>query len=149
MTEAELNKPLESLAHRQEGEHQERVENLVQRQNLVELQRKLDDLHPADIAHILEALPLDERLLVWELVKAERDGDILLEVSDAVRESLIENMDAHELKAAAESLDADELADLAPDLPPEVIEDVFRSLDSEGRAQLRAAMSYPEDTVGA
>ncbi|MCK7499991.1 MAG: hypothetical protein MZW92_63800 [Comamonadaceae bacterium] len=43
-------------------------------------------LHPADIAYILEALPLDERLFVWDLVKAERDGEILLEVSDAVRE---------------------------------------------------------------
>src|SRR5690606_13724911 len=43
----------------------------------------------------------------------------------------------------------DELADLAPDLPPEVIQDVFQSLDSEGREQLRAAMSYPEDSVGA
>ena len=70
---------------------------------------------------------------MWDLVKAERDGEILLEVSDAVRESLIETMAPAELKAAAESLDADELADLAPDLPPEVIEDVFQSLDSEGR----------------
>ena len=86
---------------------------------------------------------------MWDLVKAERDGEILLEVSDAVRESLIETMAPAELKAAAESLDADELADLAPDLPPEVIEDVFQSLDSEGRDQLRAAMSYPEDSVGA
>jgi magnesium transporter len=86
---------------------------------------------------------------VWDLVKAERDGEILLEVSDAVRESLIETMAPEELKAAAESLDADELADLAPDLPPEVIQDVFQSLDSEGREQLRAAMSYPEDSVGA
>ena len=66
-----------------------------------------------------------------------------------MRESLIETMAPEELKAAAGSLDADELADLAPDLPPEVIEDVFQSLDTEGREQLRAAMSYPEDSVGA
>ena len=49
------------------------------------LRGRLDALHPADIAYILEALPLTERLLVWDLVKAERDGEILLEVSDAVR----------------------------------------------------------------
>ncbi|MFD2837710.1 magnesium transporter MgtE N-terminal domain-containing protein [Azotobacter vinelandii] len=41
---------------------------------------------------------------VWQLVKAERDGDILLEVSDAVRESLIADMDDHELIAAAKEL---------------------------------------------
>lgn len=48
---------VEDLTHRQEGAHHDLVENLVHRQNLVELQRKLDDLHPADIAYILEALP--------------------------------------------------------------------------------------------
>ncbi|MDR3212659.1 MAG: magnesium transporter [Azoarcus sp.] len=113
------------------------------------LRARLDALHPADIAYILEALPLQERRYVWDLVKAERDGEILLEVSDAVRESLIETMAPHELKAAAETLDADELADLAPDLPPEVIQDVFQSLSNDEREQLRAAMSYPEESVGA
>lgn len=169
MTEAELKKPqeslqdrlaqvvellhrhklVESLAHRQEGEHQERVENLVQRQNLVELQRKLDDLHPADIAHILEALPLDERLTVWQLVKAERDGDILLEVSDAVRETLIADMDDHEILAATRDLDADELADLAPELPRDVVHELMESLDAQQRERVRSALSYEEDQVGA
>ena len=111
------HKLVEELAHRQEGHQHARVENLVHRQNLAELQRKLDELHPADIAHILEALPLGDRLTVWQLVKAERDGDILLEVSDAVRESLIADMDDHEILAAARDMDADELADLAPELP--------------------------------
>ncbi|MDX9699682.1 MAG: magnesium transporter [Rhodocyclaceae bacterium] len=142
-------KLVEDLVHRQDMPRHALVEGLLHKQHLSELQQRLDQLHPADIAFILEALPLEDRLLVWNLVKAERDGEILLEVSDAVRESLIETMDAEELKAAAGSLDADELADLAPDLPPEIMEDVFRSLDSEGREQLQAAMSYPEDTVGA
>jgi magnesium transporter len=127
----------------------ELVENLVHKQHIAELRRKLDELHPADIAYIIEALPLDERLFVWDLVKADRDGEILLEVSDAVRESLIEAMDSQELVAATEQLDTDEIADLAPDLPSEVMQDVFRALSVEEREQLRAAMSYDEDSVGA
>lgn len=113
------------------------------------LQHKLDTLHPADVADILEALPLDQRLQVWELVKAERDGDILLEVSDAVRQSLIADMDSHELLAAAEQLDTDELADLAPDLPKDVLQELLYSLDAQNRARLQSALSYSEDTVGA
>jgi magnesium transporter len=140
---------VESLVHRQEGPRRELVETLVHRQNLVELQKLLDTLHPADVAYILEALPLGQRLIVWDLVKAERDGEILLEVSDAVRETLIAHMDEKELVAATGQLDTDEIADLAPDLPHEVIQDVFRSLPVEEREQLRAAMSYPEDSVGA
>ncbi|MFO1413479.1 MAG: magnesium transporter [Burkholderiales bacterium] len=124
-------------------------ESVVTRQNKAELQRRLDRLHPADIAYILEALPLDERLYIWDLVKADRDGDILLEVSDAVRESLISSMDTEELVAAAESLDAEEIAELAPDLPQEVMDDVFSSLPVEEREQLRAAMSFEDDMVGA
>lgn len=68
---------------------------------------------------------------------------------NAVRETLITDMHSHELVAAAEFLNTDEIADLAPDLPQEVINDVFRSLPMEEREQLRSAMSYPEDSVGA
>ena len=114
-----------------------------------ELRAKLDHLHPADIAYILEALPLAERLAVWDLVKADRDGEILLEVSDAVRESLIASMDSQELVAATGALEADQIADLAPDLPEQVVEDVIRALPQEEREQLRAALSYDEGSVGA
>ena len=139
---------VEDLVHKQEGQHQELVEHLVHQQNLVELQRKLDELHPADVAYILESLPLDERLAVWQLVKAERDGDILLEVSDAVRETLIADMDSHEIIAAANTLDADELADLAPDLPRDVVRELMDSLDAQQRDRLKSALSYDEDQVG-
>ncbi len=142
------HKLVEDLVHRQEGPRHDLVEDIVHKQHLHELQHKLEPMHPADVAYILEALPPDERLIVWDLVKAEHDGEILLEVSDAVRESLIESMARNELVAAAETLDADELADLAPDLPQGVIDDVFRSLPAEEREHLRAAMSYPEDSVG-
>ncbi|GLZ87818.1 magnesium transporter [Pseudomonas sp. BN414] len=143
------HKLVEDLTHRQEGQHRDLVENLVHRQNLAELQRKLDELHPADIAHILEALPLQDRLTVWQLVKAERDGDILLEVSDAVRETLIADMDNHELLAAAKEMDADELADLAPELPRDVIHELMESLDAQQRERVRSVLSYEEDQVGA
>ena len=124
-------------------------EKLAQKRDPAELRAELDQLHPADVAYILEALPLEERLVVWDLVKAEREGEILLEVSEAVRESLIATMDSKELVAAAETLEADEIADLAPDLPEEVIQDVIRALPQEERVLLRAALSYEDGTVGA
>ena len=140
---------VESLVHKQEMPKHDLVEAMVHKQHLAELQKLLDTLHPADVAYILEALPLDQRLLVWDLVKAERDGEILLEASDAVRESLIKSMDSEELLAAAETLDTDEIADLAPDLPQDVIEELLQSLDTQNRARLQSAMSFDEHTVGA
>jgi len=140
---------VESLVHKQDMPKHDLVELLVHRQNLNELQKKLDVLHSADVAYILEALPLEQRLDVWELVKAERDGEILLEVSDAVRQTLIADMDSEELLAAAEQLDTDELADLAPDLPKDVLQDLLESLDAQNRERLQSALSYSDDAVGA
>src|SRR5262249_57040516 len=99
---------------RQKGEL---VEPLVKKQPSAEPRGKLDQMHPADVAYILEALPIHERLAVWELVKAERDGEILLELSEPVRESLIRTMDSEELVAAVEQPDTHESAHPAPHLP--------------------------------
>jgi magnesium transporter len=143
---------IETVVHHQEiprAERHELVDKLLHKRHLAELREKLSALHPADVAYILEALPIEQRLLVWDLVKADRDGEILIEVSDAVRESLIATMSRDELREAAEQLDTDEIADLAPDLPHAVMRDVFKSLSIEEREQLRAAMSYPENAVGA
>lgn len=115
---------------------------------LNDLRHQLDNLHPADIAFVLESLPLDDRLAVWQLVKADRDGEILLEVSDAVRESLIADMDRHEILAAVEPLDADELADLVDDLPTAMLPELMASLDTQQREQVQSALSYEDDQIG-
>ncbi|TAL90790.1 MAG: magnesium transporter, partial [Rhodanobacter sp.] len=89
------------------------------------------------------------RLALWQLVKADRDGETLLEVSDAVRDSLIADMDRHEILAAVEDLDADELADLVEDLPSAVLPELMASLDSQQREQVQSALSYADDQLGA
>ena len=130
-------------------DHLEAVEKLLaHKQDIAGLQRRLDKLHPADVAYILESLPLEDRLLVWSFVRSERDGEILLEVSDAVRDTLLADMDNAEIVAATQELEADEIADLAPDLPEEVVQDIIEAQDVEDRAQLQTALSYPEGTVG-
>lgn len=122
---------------------------VFQKRPLSGLQTQLDELHPADIAFILETLPIEQRLLVWDMSKADRGGEILIGVSDAVRESLIAATSREELRAAAEQLGADKIADLASGLPQSVMRDVFKSRSVKEREQLRAAMSYPQDAVGA
>ena len=132
---------VENLVHRQERNdaRADLVEGLLHRQHEAELSTLVNGLHPADIAFILESLPSDDRLLIWRLVGSEHDADVLLEVADWVRESLIE---------ATGNMDADELADLAPDLPPDVVAEVQKGLTVEERARLIEAMGYPDDSVG-
>ena len=125
------------------------VEDPKTQRYLNELINILHDLHPADMATVLESLPQQERVMVWKLSEPDEDGEVLLEVSDAVRETLIESMGQRELLAAIEDLDADELAELAPDLPKEVVHEALESLDAEERAQVVSALSYEENEVGA
>ena len=114
-----------------------------------ELARLLGDIHPADVASVLEGLDLDDRRIAWDLVPDEERGEVLLEVSDAVRDTLLADMDSAEIVAATQDLDADEIADLAPDLPEDVVQDILEAQDVEDRAELQTALSYEEGTVGA
>ncbi|TGV06064.1 magnesium transporter, partial [Alcaligenaceae bacterium 429] len=142
---------VETLAQRQhEGsDREDLLANLTHRRHEQEIRSIINNLHPADIAFILESLPENERQIVWQQVSDEYDADILLEIEDWARESLIKTMEPADLIAAAANMDADEIADLAPDLPPEVIAEVQKGLTESERAQLLEAMGYPEDSVGA
>ena len=79
---------VENLVHRQDMPRHELVEGLVHKQHLNELKQRLGLMTPARIARILEALPQDDGLLLWELIGPERGEEVLNELSDAVRETL-------------------------------------------------------------
>ncbi len=108
----------------------------------------LNGLHPAEIAHVLESLPATERELLWEMVDEKLGGDVLLNVNDEVRASLIRDMEPQELVAAAEGLETDDLADFLTDLPDVVIHEVLQSMDEQDRHRLESVLPYPEDTAG-
>ena len=107
----------------------------------------LNALKPAEIAHLLESLPLTEREILWGLVK-ENDGEVLVHLADDVRDDLVSKMETADIAAAAESLDLDDLADLIQELPDAVTGEVLASLDAQRRHRLEAVLSYPEDTAG-
>lgn len=108
----------------------------------------INDLHPSDIAFILESLPEQERKVVWNQVNETHNADVILEVEDWARESLIASMDNEELIEATSSMDTDDIADLASELPPEVMAAVQKGLTDTERSQLIEALGYPEDSVG-
>ncbi len=112
------------------------------------VRRLINTLAPAEIGNLLESLPPGKREVVWGLVDAEDDGEVLLHVGDEVRESLLAEMDPDEIVAAVEDLDIDDLADLVEDLPDTVIDEVLKSMDRENRERLEQVLSYAEDTAG-
>ncbi|MFK7893723.1 MAG: magnesium transporter [Granulosicoccus sp.] len=105
-------------------------------------------MHPAEIADALEALPPVRRAILWKLIDVELEGEILLEVGDEVRKSLVRDMDVAELRAATEQMDLDDLADFIQSLPEKLTEDVLAGMDRQYRARLDQVLAYPEKSAG-
>jgi magnesium transporter len=125
-----------------------RLQELLDSGTLQQTGRLLNALTPGEIAHILEALPIAKREIVWELVNEENDGEVLMELADEVRADLISRMDHDEVVAVSEGLDTDDLADLVQELPHYITSEILASLDTQNRQRLETVLSYPEDTAG-
>ena len=108
----------------------------------------LNGLHPSEIARLLESSPPRERRIIWEMFNHKNDGEVLLEVGEEVRSSLIESMDDESLLAATKGLDIDDLADLLVELPEKVISEALNGMDYQYRNRLEGVLNYPEDTAG-
>jgi len=108
----------------------------------------IHSLHPGEIARLLESLPLRERAVLWEMVDADDEGDVLVEVNDEVRDGLIEGMQTEELIAATDGMEVDDLADLLADLPEAVTQQVLQSLDKVDHERLQQVLAFDEDTAG-
>lgn len=80
---------VENIAHEQDAPKQEVVSTLLHRQHLAELHNHLGQLSVEDISHVLEALPLEDAIMLWGQVPQERENEILWEMSDARREQLV------------------------------------------------------------
>ena len=85
----EKHRVLESLTHRQEGPRRDLLENLQQRQNEAELRKRVRLMHAADLAYVLEALPLDTAGRSGTKCRPIWPGTVFVEVSAAVRDSLV------------------------------------------------------------
>lgn len=112
------------------------------------IEELLSEMHPAEIAHLLESLPVNLREQVWPHVPAETDGEILLHLNDEARAAIISKLPSDELVAATETLDTDDLADILPEMPQDVIQEILLSLETLERDRLKSVLSYDEDSAG-
>lgn len=113
-----------------------------------EVSTLLKSLNGAEVGDLLESLPQSQRQTVWDLLKVDLDGDVLVEVNDEVRAGLIRDTSPDELVQAMEGLDIDDLADIIDDLPEDVVTEVLHAMDRQDRERLAHVMSYPEDSAG-
>lgn len=124
------------------------VLELVDGERHEDLSERLKTLHAADLAHLLESLPVKDRRIVFDLIEPEMHGPILAEVSEGVLPFLVREMEPEELVQAAEAMDVDDAADLVGDLPEDVAKDLLDAMDLQDRLRIEQALSYEEETAG-
>jgi magnesium transporter len=108
----------------------------------------LDPLHAADIADLLEQIGGTDRRALLRLWSHEIDGEILSEISDAIREEVIEALPREVLAEAVRDLETDDVVDILEDLEQPQQEMILDALEDADRVAVEQAMGYPEYSAG-
>ena len=108
----------------------------------------VEPLHAADIADLLELLEPGERAELAAAITDLMTSDVIAELNDWVRESMMEALPADAVAAIAEQLETDDAVQLIEDLDEEDRQAVLAEMDDEDRVAIESALSYPEETAG-
>ena len=116
--------------------------------NYEEAKDQLKDLHPGEVALLLEAIKPKDRTVIWPGIETSIQGEVLKEVNEDVQSQLIDEMSVEDLVKATEKLDTDDLADIVPNLPESAVHSLLLTLDYKHREHLNKVLEYPEDSAG-
>ncbi len=125
-----------------------RIDQFLDPVSVNRLRHILNNLKPADIAHHIESAPPKTRLILWELVDRELEGEVLGELNEGLQQEFLTAMDSTEVAALFEGLDSDDVADILQQLPNRVIPEVLQAMDEQDRLRVESVLTYAEDTAG-
>ncbi len=129
-------------------EHLDRLSIALESGTFADVKRMLNGLPPGDVAHLLESSPPKYRVILWQLIDLENEGDIINELSDELRVHFLNDMDAEEVVQITEHLDDDDVVDILQQLPDRITREVLESMDHQDRARLERVLHYPDDSAG-
>lgn len=109
------------------------------------------DLHPADIAEVIDELELDEAKLLYKTLEAEKASEVIVYLEEEVREKFLSSLSAKEIaEQFIDNLESDDAADIIAQLPVDVREEVISLIDDVDQAShIIDLMNFEEGTAGA
>ncbi|MCB1688159.1 MAG: magnesium transporter [Halioglobus sp.] len=125
-----------------------RISAALESGTFVDVRRMLNGLSPPDIAHLIESSPPRFRHILWQMVDAEREGEVLGELGDDLQAQFLRAMNAAEVIQLTERLEDDDIADILQQLPGHIMREVLNAMDHQDRARLERVVHYPEDVAG-
>ena len=111
-------------------------------------QSKMSELHPADLADIIEDMDVNERAAVVESLNSEVLADALEEMDPKVQVSIMRGLEPEKAADIIEEMSPDDAADLIQDLPEETASGILKELDAEYEEQVKGLLAHEEDEAG-
>jgi CBS domain-containing protein/sporulation protein YlmC with PRC-barrel domain len=108
---------------------------------------RLSQLHPADIADIVEDLAPAEREAVFETLDEEVAAEALEEIDPDVQVSIVESLDSDRAADIVEEMDPDAAADLLEQLPSETSEEILDEMEPKERQEIKDLLAHGENTA--
>ncbi len=121
---------------------------LLETGSQMEIRDFIHSLYPAETAHILESLEMEERKKIWAVIPPNVMGEILVRVRTEVGQGLLRITDRSDLIKASEKLESDDMVDLLHVLPEPLLSEVMESMGVHERNRLESALSYDDHTAG-
>ena len=131
-----------------DDELMEDIEDLVRSKSDFLILNILQDLYPADIAHIMNRLETKEAEYVFKLIPNEVASEVLLDLDDAHREYLLRTMPQPKLTELVGEIDSDDAADILGELSDEKAEVVLETMNVEDSSDVQELLRYDENTAG-
>ena len=125
-----------------------KINKLLDKNKLNKAQHLLEDVHPADIADILDQLTPDKAAIVFDLLPIGTASEVLDETGSLVRQELLETVDEEKLADLLDELPMDDAAEFLEDLDDEQADRLIELMEPEDRAEVKELLSYDEDSAG-
>jgi CBS domain-containing protein len=109
---------------------------------------RLAELHPADIADILEDLSYKEQKALIESLDEETAAHALSEIPTKMQADLLESISTEKAAGIVEEMPPDEAADVLNQLSPETSAEVLADMEKEGAEEVRELLAFEENTAG-
>ena len=127
----------------------ERIRQALVSEDTAWINEHVSDLHFADIAEIMDELPIEEAKFLYYQLSEEQQADVLMELEEEVRDRFVASLSSKEIADQLENLDSDDAADILMELPDAKIQEVISQMEDDDAADdIVDLLNYDEDTAG-
>ncbi len=110
--------------------------------------RLLEEMHPADLADIVEDLSPDDREAIFETIDSEVAAETLSEIDPDIQASILESLETEKAADIMEEMSPNEAADILAELEDETSAEILEEMEPEPKTEVRELLEFRDDSAG-